>query len=348
MTKVRILSIDGGGIRGIIPGTILRILEQRIQKRVNDENARLVDYLDFVAGTSTGGILSLGMLIPDKENPKRPLYNMKQIVDLYMDYGNQIFHVPKKHKIASLNGVRREKYPNAQLKKTLKSYFGDTLLSELLRPCLITAYEIQARKAHFFTQTDARKTDARNYLVRDVAQATSAAPTYFEAALINSKLQVSYPFIDGGVFANNPALCAYAEVRDMKINEVVKPTSIDMFLLSLGTGSVKEPYPYNKVKDYGMVQWIKPLINIMMSGNSETVSYQLKKLFEAGNNSNGYIRIEPELYNASPDMDDASEKNLKALDEAGLYYISENEAVLERVMDNLRVPKGDGSGNFEA
>ncbi len=166
----------------------------------------------------------------------------------------------------------------------------------------------------------------------------TAAPTYFEAANIKSILGVSYPLIDGGVFANNPAMCAYAEARKCKFGEVEHSSSKEMLMLSMGAGSVNEKIPYSSARNFGLVQWIRPLISVMMSGNSETVSHQLVWLYDAGKNSEGYIRIEPDLHNANPDLDDASNENLNALKEAGLHYIQKNEekiyGIVSKLIDN--------------
>ncbi|MGY6523236.1 MAG: patatin-like phospholipase family protein [Mongoliitalea sp.] len=335
MKKVAILSIDGGGIRGILPGTILSKIEQKIQERTQNSQARLLDYIDFVAGTSTGGILACGMLIPDISNPGRPMYTMEQVVKLYLDNGEQIFNKPIGHKIRTLFGVREEKYPNANLLKALKEYFKDYYLSDLLRPCLFTAYDIETRSAKFFKYGKACDHESFDFLVRDVAQATAAAPTYFEAAQILSRKGVAHALIDGGVFANNPAMCAYAEARKCDFGDIHRPSSKDMLMLSVGTGSVKESIPFERAKRFGLVQWIRPLIDIMMSGNSETVSHQLEWLFDAGNNPEGYIRIEPELHKAKPAMDDASKENMKALEEAGEFYVTENAEFVDSIVSKL-------------
>ncbi|GHB28743.1 patatin-like phospholipase family protein [Mongoliitalea lutea] len=338
MKKVAILSIDGGGIRGILPGTILSKIEQKIQERTQNSQARLLDYIDFVAGTSTGGILGCGMLIPDRNNPHRPLYSMYEVVQLYLENGEEIFKKPLGHRLRTLFGFKEEKYPNTQLIQTLKTYFGDTYLSELLKPCLFTAYDIEARKASFFKYGKACDHESFDFLVRDVAQATAAAPTYFEAAQILSRKGVAHALIDGGVFANNPAMCAYAEARKCDFGDIHRPSSKDMLMLSVGTGSVKESIPFERAKRFGLVQWIRPLIDIMMSGNSETVSHQLEWLFDAGNNPEGYIRIEPSLHKAKPDMDDACKENMKALEEAGEFYVTENadfiDTIVRKLIDN--------------
>jgi len=227
------------------------------------------------------------------------------------------------------------------IKHALDDYFGDTKLSELLKPCLITAYDIRNRKAHFFNKTDT-KSEIRNFYVKDMARATSAAPTYFETARIKSIFNTPYSLIDGGVFANNPAMCAYSEARTIDFAKItgnplkpILPFAKDMLILSMGTGTVKKPYYYDKAKDWGAVQWIKPIIDIMMSGNSETVDFQLKQIFETTNSPDNYIRIQPDLYNANSDMDDASKENLNALKNAGLKYIEDNKEHLDSIVDKL-------------
>jgi len=323
--KVRILSIDGGGIRGILPGVVLARLEKKLQEKTRNKELRLADKFDFISGTSTGGILGLTYLFPDKTG-KKPKFSAQDAVNLYLDRGDEIFDVTLGQKIKSLGGVIDEKYSADEIEEALMDNFGDTKLDALLKPCLITAYDIRNRNAFFFGQHKAH-IDINNFKVRDVARATSAAPTYFEVSRVKNELGNPYPLIDGGVFANNPALCAYSEVRTLTINEIEYPSAKDMFIVSLGTGSVKKSYPYKAAKDWGQVQWIKPIIDIMMSGNSETVHYHLMQIFDTLSKSDktDYYRLEPGLGDANSEMDDASPKNLKALEEAAISYISKTQ-----------------------
>jgi len=310
----RILSIDGGGIRGIIPGTILIYIENKLKEVSGNPNARIADYFDLIAGTSTGGILSCCYLIKNKTNDN-PKYTASQIVDLYLEYGEEIFKNSLFHKIKSGGGILDEKYPKKGMQKVLKEYMGDALLSELLKPTLITAYEIEKRKAHFFTQHDAVKS-GNNFLVREVAESTASAPTYFECARIKDDLNRDYTLVDGGLFANNPTLCAYAEARNLFRKEDTQSavTASDMLILSLGTGSNKKIYPYNKAKNWGLAEWVKPVIDIMMSGVAETVDYQVRQIYDAIGCPDQYVRIEATLPNSvNNEMDDASPKNMQAL-----------------------------------
>jgi patatin-like phospholipase/acyl hydrolase len=330
-TLTRILSIDGGGIRGIIPGQILVTLEEKLKKATFNENARIADYFDLIAGTSTGGILACAYLCPDPNNPVRPKFTANEVVNLYLERGDEIFNIPLKHKIKTVGGTLDEKYPTNELETALHDYFGETKLSQLLKPCLISSYDIKRRQAHFFTQHDAKKNEGWNYYVKDVARATSAAPTYFECSKVRSVTNITYPLIDGGVFVNNPALCAYAEVH----NEY-KVTAKQMVILSLGTGFEKKSYNYNKAKDWGMLGWIKPLINIMMSGVSEVVDYQLKQIYSAVGAPEQYLRINTEFpINVNSDMDDASPENLNALKELGIETAQTFESRLDEFVKLL-------------
>lgn len=333
ITLTRILSIDGGGIRGIIPGQVLVVLEEKLQKRTQNPHARLSDFFDLIAGTSTGGILTCIYLCPDmKGNPSQPRFSAQEAVDLYLLKGEKIFDTSLWQKIRSGGGISDEKYDAKELEDTLESYLGDLKLSQLLKPCLITAYDIESRRARFFTQHDAKQKEMHDYLVKDVARATSAAPTYFEAERLLSVTGVPYPCIDGGVFANNPSLCAYAEVRK-KFKD--NPAAKDMAILSIGTGYVKKSYEYKDAKDWGMVEWIKPLIDIMMSGVSETVDYQMAQIYDAVGQPDQYLRINGELQFADPDMDNASQDNLIDLKQDGTRIAEKFDSQMDSFIEFL-------------
>lgn len=327
----RVLSIDGGGIRGIIPGQVLVSFEKKLQDRSGNSKARIADYFDIIAGTSTGGILTCAYLKPDSLDASRPHFNAQEVVDLYLERGDEIFNIPVKHKIKSMGGLNDEKYPIEQFEDALNDYFGETKLSELLKPCLITSYDIKRRQGHFFTSHDAKVDPGWDYLVREVARATSAAPTYFECAKVKSLTNITYPLIDGGVFVNNPALCAYAEVHK-KFNATAK----EMVILSLGTGFSKKEYDYNSAKNWGLASWVQPLIDIMMSGVADVVDYQLQQIYHAVGAPEQYLRINQVLpSDINSDMDDASRVNLLALKELGTEIAQTRSDELDRFIDYL-------------
>jgi len=178
--KVRILSIDGGGIRGVIPAVILDYIEKGLQRQSGNPNVTLADYFDLIAGTSTGGILACYYLLPPtQEQERHSQYFAAEAIDMYINYGQAIFN-RKPFRF----GVTREKYSATGLEVVLRNYMGDVTLAQSRKNCLVTAYDITERKAVFLTSPEARKFEHRNFLMRDVARATSAAPTFFELASI--------------------------------------------------------------------------------------------------------------------------------------------------------------------
>jgi patatin-like phospholipase/acyl hydrolase len=315
---MRILSIDGGGIRGIIPGEVLVALEAKLQQLSKKPKMRIADAFDLVAGTSTGGILTCLYLCPDGDSGG-PKFSAEQAVDLYLQNGDDIFDVSVWKKLESLGGLSDEKYSADTLERVLRQYLGDTLLSDVLKPCLVTSYDITRRQARFFNKADVKDESAdagRNFYLRDVARATSAAPTYFEPANIMALDRKVYTLVDGGVFANNPAMCACVEAFSLDPELTVE----NLMVLSLGTGEEDAPYHYSEAKNWGKIAWLKPIIDILMSGVAETVDYQLRMLFGAAKVQKQYLRIQADLADfkdVDGAMDHASEKNMMALEEAG-------------------------------
>lgn len=330
--RFRILSIDGGGIRGILSGQLLVALEKKIQQKSGNSSARLADYFDMIAGNSTGGILACLYLCPDDKNTSRPLFSAEEAVNLYLQHGQEIFKDENRQTLMSMGGFTNDKYPVELFEKLLKKYFKNKKLSELLRPCIIPSYNISKRSTHFFTQHDARTSNGSDFYVRDVARATSAAPTYFEPALITSDSGEDYPLVDGGVFANNPALCAFVEVLHKFPNTGSKKmTANDILMVSIGTGSEKRSLSYDVAKRWGAMGWIFPVLDIVMAGATDTVDFQLQQIFESANCPTNYIRINPKLGEAKPEMDNASDQNLEDLKKAGTASVELNEDKLEYI-----------------
>lgn len=331
--KIKILSIDGGGMKGISSGTIIAAIEKKLRARDGNE-ARISDYFDLIAGTSTGGILACLYLTPNQNG--RPKYTAEEAVNIYLERGGNIFDVGIWQRIKSCNAITDEKYNAKELEKTLNDYFGETKLSELLKPCLITSYNTKLRRSTFFNQVDAKIDPICDFLVKDITRATSAAPTYFESPQIESLANEQLPLIDGGIFANNPTLCAYSEARNMDFpNKINKPRAKDMMIVSLGTHDKLEAYEHKDVKDWGKIQWIVPIINILMSSSVETVDYHLKQIFSASDNAENYIRLQPPLGKASSEMDDASPENIKALKDSAEDFVKDNEELIDSIIDKL-------------
>ncbi len=326
MKTVRILSIDGGGIRGLIPAMVLAKIEKMTSKPI----CRL---FDLIAGTSTGGILSLGLTMPANKDKGLPAYGAGDLISLYSDNGKKIFSSGIFHKIISMNGIAKEKYPSSGIEALLKQYFGSARLSEALTPVLIPSYEIGLRTPFFFKSEYARDPlkSGYDFYIWQVARATSAAPTYFEPCKIRINDENGadyYTLIDGGVYANNPAMCAFAEAKTMF------EKTADIVLVSLGTGELTRSIPYDDAKDWGAVKWAKSILGTVFDGVSDTVDYQLRQLLK----KDKYFRLQASLAQLGKDeMDDASDENIHELKLLGSSLIDECEknGVLERLCSQL-------------
>jgi uncharacterized protein len=328
----RILSIDGGGIRGIIPALILTYIEERTQKSISE-------LFHMVAGTSTGGILTCALTSPILDGKPR---KCSEIVDLYRMRGKDIFERSFWKGFGSLGGIVDEKYDAKNLEKVLMDYLGMTRLSEVSQDLLVTSYNLQTRKPYFFKSWKARgeqlatnETAAeRDFYLREVSRATSAAPTYFEPAKLEKPGQ-NLPLIDGGVFANNPTMCALASARKLY------PNRSRFLIVSLGTGETQRTIPYKEAKDWGLVGWARPLLYVIFDGVADAVHYQLSQEFKRQD----YFRFQIDLSNdfddenaPNDDMDDARPENIRKLEKVAEALIRREHGDLNRLVNQLKNP----------
>lgn len=319
---VTILSIDGGGIRGIIPALVLAEIEAQTGRPV-------ASLFDLIAGTSTGGLLALGLTKPDPEQRGRPHYSAAELAVLYEEEGPRIFRRTFWRKVRSVGNLIDEKYSSEGLRTVLEEYLQEARLREALTNVLIPAYALERREAFFFKSHRAREDERWDFLMREAAFATSAAPTYFEPGRLAAPEPPPYALIDGGVFATNPAMCAYAEAR-MLFPEVRR-----FLCVSLGTGEHTRPIPYEEASGWGVIEWARPLLDVVFHGINDTVDYQMQQIFTSSD-LRVYYRFQVTLDIGSDDFDDASRTNLHALRELADRLLRERRADLETLCDRLK------------
>jgi len=327
----RILSIDGGGIRGIIPGQILVSLEEKLQTQSKNPQARISDYFDLVAGTSTGAILAAAYVCPGPGEQPRPKYSAAQAVDFYLEDGDEIFDVGFWRSISTLGGLNDEKYSADELERVLNNAFGKIKLSELLKPTCLVSYDVKKRKPIIFSQQHVAKKN-EDFYVKELLRGSTAAPTYFEAAKIYSleENRKKYVLIDGGMVANDPTLCAYSEAIKLPNVKGIK----DMKILSLGTGKELQSYSYSEIKDWGPLGWAKPSIDIALEGGPQMTEFHMKQIASTVPDSKFY-RIQPDLYDADTSLDNATPENIERLKEAGIKNAHEYDHILDEIADML-------------
>jgi len=290
---VYVLAVDGGGIRGLIPALVLAEIERRSGRPAGE-------LFDLIAGTSTGAIIACALAKPD------PL-PAEEIAAIYVEEGPRIFSRSLLKRITSLEGYIDERYESDGLVAALRRHLGTARLPQARPPVLVTAYDIERRRALCLRTGD-------DISMVDAAHASSAAPTYFEPVRVNRAT-----LIDGGVFAGNPAMCAYAEVGG-------EPE----LLVSLGTGANTRRLPYEEVRGWGQLEWARPLVDVVLDGIADAVDEQLTRLL-----GETYVRLQTPLDEASDDFDDASAENLAALRREAERLIAAHDAEIDRVCDRL-------------
>jgi patatin-like phospholipase/acyl hydrolase len=299
---MRVLSIDGGGIRGLIPALVLEELERRAERRV-------FELFDLIAGTSTGAILACALCGPD------PLPAVR-VAALYEEEGPEIFSRSIFQRIRSADGLLDEKYDSATLDGVLARFLSDKRLSRTRPDLVVPAYDTAGPGPFFFKTTDARESPEDDFPLSVVARASSAAPIYFEPSAVDGRA-----LVDGGVFAANPAMSAFAEaVRFQPGAEVV--------LLSLGTGERTRRRTFDEIEDWGLLEWARPLLDVVFDGISDAVDYQLRHALGEGR----YWRFQVELTRASDALDDATDENLRALRAQAEELIAARSADLDAVI----------------
>ena len=335
---VKILSIDGGGIRGIIPAIVLNEIEYRLRRA--GKGRPLANIFNLIAGTSTGALIALSLTLPEtvsasaaqrtETEGRRAAMSSAAIVRLYERHGREIF--PHFHRGWTVQAVRY-KYPPLGLKRVLGETFGAATLKDALTNLLVTSFDTERMEPHCLKNRPSRSEwkDDLNFYMRDVAWAATAAPTYFPPAHVrpvppNGKV---YCLVDGGLFAGNPAMLAYVEATK------IHPDQNEFLILSLGTGIDCTGYRYDEIQGWGYLEWMNPakgfpLAAMMSAGQSEAVNHQLRRMTGVR-----YVRLNAPLDGASQQLDDARPRNIEALKAVAARIIADNRRTIDALCELL-------------
>jgi hypothetical protein len=316
MPSIKVLAIDGGGIRGIIPAVILAEIPNRL-------GMDLFKAFDLIAGTSTGGIIALGIGTDCKDNGP---YSPDELLDLYVENGPAIF---RKSVVTPERQIFLPKYCPGALESALEQFFGDAEFKAAFTPLLISSYDLQGQLPFFFKSHKIAADSTYNWQLTEIARATSAAPTFFPPFHL-TRDDEDYALVDGGVFVNNPSMAAYAEARSLY------PDAIAFTVVSVGTGDRQDQITYASAKDWGLIGWAKEIVPVLMDSVSEAVDFELRALPGCT-----YYRLQvPHLQNASSDMDDADPENLRELQKVAEEYVASISNQLAKVCADLKEGRG--------
>ncbi|KAF7845021.1 patatin-like protein 2 [Senna tora] len=345
--NVTILSIDGGGIRGLIPAVILRRLEAELQFLSKDENVRIADFFDVIAGVSTGGLISAMLATPDSN--QRPLFTAEQVVQFYKDEAANIFNEDEAAIIQTESRTQQEvenevmntngpKYKGLYLRHIIQNNLNDTKLEDALTELVIPTFDIKKIVPTIFSTYKLNEAPQLNAKLSDICIATSAAPTFFPPHFFQTHDNLQeFHLTDGGLAALNPALAALSEVsQSKKENPEMFPMMENpndyknIVLISLGCGifDSKKEYDAQEAAKWGRGAWVlkiiqlipplyeTPLLDFLHEANCNMTEYHLATLFNGLDAKDHYLRVQdntltPEMYL----MDNADPENLRNLEQ---------------------------------
>ncbi len=334
----QILALDGGGVRGLVTAIILESLENKLQKY--EPHKTLTDYFDVIAGTSTGSLIACALAKG---------LNASEIKDFYIHNSQNIFPPSRILVHSLLNWIRlgfsQPIYSDEGLRMVLKYIFGNTKFGELTKPTIVTSYDTYNRQAVVFKNTKIAHEDIP---VWEICRASSAAPIGFPGyemkhqAFLEDWQSQGYaippksgiPLIDGGVFANNPALCAIAErLRwnkkppdspkwNASISENVHQK--DIIVASFGTGQHVKQIGAKQVKQWGALEWLSPrqdlpLLDVLFDGAGDAVCYIAEQII-----GNTYFRFQPH-FDKNIATFSAKQENIDAMIKCTEEYLSQPE-----------------------
>jgi patatin-like phospholipase/acyl hydrolase len=315
---LRVLSIDGGGMRGIVPATFLEHLEALSGRRI-------ADLFDVAVGTSTGSILAIGLNVPAADG--RPKYSATDFVNMYKDLGATIFHEDRKL-LKILDGVTRPTYDPAGYEKVLHDYFGDATMADMIVEVAVPSIELEDMYMHVFSRARGRKGAGSNFLVREVIRAATAAPTYFPAATVSSLDQRSSgTFVDAGVSTNNPGILAFAESVEVRNSE-------SCIFVSLGTGALTKPINAMKARNWGEVEWLKVIFDLQGDAQASYTETTIQEMLRDKARSY-YHRFQVDLHQLPFSMDDTKPEHLEELRNAAKTYVANNDAQIHELVKLL-------------
>lgn len=332
MKNFKILSIDGGGIKGLYSAKILQLFEESLQKKHNNPDIRIADYFDLVCGTSTGGLIALAISL------RKP---MNEICAFYEEHGNKIFPWSNSfYRKYIRQTFYRGKYSDKYLKSVLIRFFGDNTLANSNCLLCIPSYDFTNGTYALFRydHKEGNLSKDNNLKYVDVALSTSAAPTYFPLAEIKEKNNTQY--VDGGVWANNPSLVGLTEAIRYFVGEGKSYDAVQ--LLSVASLNINTGNPPMLRRARSFINWTSDLFDLSLIGQSEFCDFFINTLAKQTNFPIDYLRI-PSAEIASKQisyitLDNASEKALHLIKQQSddMYHRFKAHEVIEKIFSSKK------------
>jgi len=322
----RVLTIDGGGVRGLIPALVLAELERRTGQPIAEQ-------FDLIVGTSTGSILALGLTRPSNADARRPALAAKDLVALYRDQAARIFP-SSLGPLRYLRRIFRPKFDPNDVEALYRSYFEDVRLQEALTNVAVPAYDIESNKRIWFLSWSSAQA---GFYMRDIVRGATAAPTYFPPARLPYRKRATtidyVSLVDGALFANNPSQDA------LLFGKKIRADDANILLVSIGTGRSARKYSFDEAWGWGVLGWMDPLLEIAFS--DPAIDDIVSRAIE-GHGS--YYRLQVDLGTPPIDLDNSSPAALQRLESSTELFMKEHSSEMDQLVSELRLPRSPNCG----
>lgn len=306
----KILSLDSGGIRGIISTVVLEKIEQITKTSIGKS-------FDLITGTSTGSIIAAAIATNK--------YSVADIKNIFILNKEKIF--ADRSLIDKIKSYFQPLYEEEGRSRVLKYYLNASLKSAVT-DIVIPAYDTRLRMPILFTNKETEwginYEKIHNCSMYDACMASTAAPSYFPSYKLRVE-EREYNLVDGGIYCNNPTMLGVMEAlgKGVKLEEIV--------VVSIGTGSLTRKYKYDQVKNWGKVEWIVPALSMLTDGQSEITDYYCSDLLK------NYYRFQTNLCTANDDIDDVSINNINNLLLEGHSLAAKEAVSINKVCELLQL-----------
>ncbi|MDD3419592.1 MAG: patatin-like phospholipase family protein [Candidatus Gastranaerophilales bacterium] len=322
--KVRVLSLDGGGIKSLITLKMLAYIEEGTGKKTGE-------LFDYIAGCSSGGMLTLYLTMPKEHDCHKPAYSANQIIELFQEDSRIIFREKVTAKCLTKPAVQlfSTPYNLKTMMEMTTNRFKQYRMRDAVTDIFVLTFDTETNMPIPFTNYDG---DYNPTQMSTVAAATSVAPFYFSPIdYYDKKANKHRTLIDGGLVAKNPSVFAYGEAKKRNPNK-------DILMVSLGAGyQEKYDYNYDKLKNWGFLKYSLPTYTFMLDGVTNTNDLYMSNI-EQTDKTLRYFRLQPRLdkkdgFDNRPDNTDQA--NFDILLRIGDQYVLDHKAELDKIIKEL-------------
>ncbi len=324
---VKVLTVDGGGIRGLIPALFVAEIERRCSLPTHE-------LFDVIAGTSTGGLVAAMLTLPEPHT-----YSGVELVEYYLSTRpNLFFQRSWIYKLRSLGGLWRPKYPaRSHIAALVDALGAEARLKDARCEIVIPVYDLRstAPRTFTFTRVDANNDPNHDYLIWEVVRAASTASGYFPGWNLRNAQDVRIAPLDGGIFANNPVIEGFSHAVDLQGGaEKVAANDIEFLVVSLGTGFYNEPIHVNHEKHWGFLGWGPHLLDVVFEGQSDAADKQAQAFLNVPGPFRHYLRLQAQI-SAPYKLDDIRPEVREDLHEAAERTIKARDADIDKICRQL-------------